>query len=872
MKSQQVRSKFLNFFKEKQHRIVSSSPIITKDDPTLMFINSGMAPFKDYFTSVSKPPSNRMANSQKCLRVSGKHNDLDDVGYDSYHHTFFEMLGNWSFGDYFKEEAIKWAWALLTEIYKINKDNLYVTVFEGDKQDKVKMDLDAYNIWKELLPEERIIRDNKKNNFWEMGDQGPCGPSSEIHIDIRSESEKKELPGIKLVNKDHPKVIEIWNLVFIQYYRKADGSLKNLPKKHIDTGMGFERLCMVLQGVNSTYETDIFLQLIAKIEKTSSLKFGENKDNDIAFRVISDHIRAVTFSIADGQLPSNSGAGYVIRRILRRSVRYGYTFLNLRQPFMFKLIDVLIKQMSDYYPEIKTQSELIKNVVKEEETSFLKTIDQGLNLLNQIIDKSTSDIVSGELAFELYDTYGFPVDLTDLILKEKNMRLDKLGFEKCLKKQQNRSRVSGKVSTQDWTIVNDAKGQEFVGYDVLKTSVKLLRYRKETSEKNGLRFQLVFDKTPFFAESGGQIGDIGYLESKDGIKTEIIDTKKDNNISVHITRDLPLNLTENFLAVVNSKERFLVECNHTSTHLLHQALRETLGEHVEQKGSSINSRLLRFDFSHFTKLTSNEIFDIESLVNSRIKAGLPFEEERSVPKPEAINKGALALFGEKYGDLVRTVKFGKSIELCGGTHVKNSEKIWHFKIISETAVASGVRRIEAICSDSLKEFYLDNTKKISELRLLLNNSSDLLKSLNAIKEENVLLRKELQSLKIEKAKSLKSEILKEIKMLNGISFLSKEIQMDSNNIKTTCFEIGKDFKNLVLILASRVNDKAILACYVSKELTESHGLSAEEFIKLISKFIDGRGGGQSFFATAGGKNPDGISNALNSAKSIIDAL
>ena len=872
MKSQQVRSKFLNFFKEKQHRIVSSSPIITKDDPTLMFVNSGMAPFKDYFTSVSKPPSNRMANSQKCLRVSGKHNDLDDVGYDSYHHTFFEMLGNWSFGDYFKEEAIKWAWALLTEVYKINKDNLYVTVFDGDKQDKVEMDLDAYNIWKELLPEERIIRDNKKNNFWEMGDQGPCGPSSEIHIDIRSESEKKELPGIKLVNKDHPKVIEIWNLVFIQYYRKADGSLKNLPKKHIDTGMGFERLCMVLQGVNSTYETDIFLQLIAKIEKTSSLKFGENKDNDIAFRVISDHIRAVTFSIADGQLPSNSGAGYVIRRILRRSVRYGYTFLNLRQPFMFKLIDVLIKQMSDYYPEIKTQSELIKNVVKEEEKSFLKTIDQGLNLLNQIIDKSTSGIVSGELAFELYDTYGFPVDLTDLILKEKNMRLDKLGFEKCLKKQQNRSRVSGKVSTQDWTIVNVAKGQEFVGYDVLKTSVKLLRYRRETSEKNGLRFQLVFDKTPFFAESGGQIGDIGYLESKDGSKTEIIDTKKENNISVHITRELPLNLTENFLAVVNSKERFLVECNHTSTHLLHQALRETLGEHVEQKGSSINSRFLRFDFSHFTKLTPNEIFDIESLVNSRIKAGLPFEEQRSVPKAEAINKGALALFGEKYGDLVRTVKFGKSIELCGGTHVKNSEKIWHFKIISETAVASGVRRIEAICSDSLKEFYLDNTKKISELRLLLNNSSDLLKSLNAIKEENVLLKKELQSLKIEKAKSLKSEILKEIKMLNGISFLSKEIKMDSNNIKTTCFEIGKDFKNLVLILASRVNDKAILACYVSKELTESHGLSAEEIIKSISKFIDGRGGGQSFFATAGGKNPDGISNALNSAKSIIDAL
>ena len=872
MKSQQVRSKFLNFFKEKQHRIVSSSPIITKDDPTLMFVNSGMAPFKDYFTSVSKPPSNRMANSQKCLRVSGKHNDLDDVGYDSYHHTFFEMLGNWSFGDYFKEEAIKWAWALLTEVYKINKDNLYVTVFDGDKQDKVEMDLDAYNIWKELLPEERIIRDNKKNNFWEMGDQGPCGPSSEIHIDIRSESEKKELPGIKLVNKDHPKVIEIWNLVFIQYYRKADGSLKNLPKKHIDTGMGFERLCMVLQGVNSTYETDIFLQLIAKIEKTSSLKFGENKDNDIAFRVISDHIRAVTFSIADGQLPSNSGAGYVIRRILRRSVRYGYTFLNLRQPFMFKLIDVLIKQMSDYYPEIKTQSELIKNVVKEEEKSFLKTIDQGLNLLNQIIDKSTSGIVSGELAFELYDTYGFPVDLTDLILKEKNMRLDKLGFEKCLKKQQNRSRVSGKVSTQDWTIVNDAKGQEFVGYDVLKTSVKLLRYRKETSEKNGLRYQLVFDKTPFFAESGGQIGDIGYLESKDGSKTEIIDTKKENNISVHITRDLPLNLTENFLAVVNSKERFLVECNHTSTHLLHQALRETLGEHVEQKGSYINSRFLRFDFSHFTKLTSNEIFDIESLVNSRIKAGLPFEEQRSVPKAEAINEGALALFGEKYGDLVRTVKFGKSIELCGGTHVKNSEKIWHFKIISETAVASGVRRIEAICSDSLKEFYLDNTKKISELRLLLNNSSDLLKSLNAIKEENVLLKKELQSLKIEKAKSLKSEILKEIKMLNGISFLSKEIKMDSNNIKTTCFEIGKDFKNLVLILASRVNDKAIVACYVSKELTESHGLSAEEIIKSISKFIDGRGGGQSFFATAGGKNPDGISNALNSAKSIIDAL
>ena len=869
MKSQEIRSKFLDFFKNKHHSIVPSAPMVLKDDPTLMFVNSGMAPFKEYFLGNGEPKNNRIADTQKCLRVSGKHNDLEEVGYDTYHHTLFEMLGNWSFGDYFKKEAIAWAWELLTEEFGINKDILYVTIFEGDKEDNVEIDQEAYDFWKAILPEDRILMGNKKDNFWEMGEQGPCGPCSEIHVDIRSNEERAKISGRELVNKDHPQVVEIWNLVFIQYNRKADGSLENLPNKHIDTGMGFERLCMVLQGVQSNYDTDVFTPIIREIETITNTEYGKDEKQDVAIRVIADHVRAVAFSIADGQLPSNTGAGYVIRRILRRAVRYGFTFLNKKEPVIYRLVDVLSKKMGPAFPELKSQKQLIENVIKEEETSFLRTLDQGLVLLNKIVADRKSDTISGEKVFELYDTYGFPVDLTALILSEKGLKLDEDGFNGELQKQKARSRAASGMSTDDWTILVDDTDQEFVGYDTLEAQVKITRYRKVVSKKEGKMFQLVFNLTPFYPEGGGQVGDKGYLEDAHGDVVYIVDTKKENNIIIHFVKNLPKHLDETFKAVVDAKQRSRTASNHTATHLLHQALREVLGEHVEQKGSAVHSKSFRFDFSHFAKLTVEELRDVENFVNSRIDGKLPLQERRSVPMKQAMEDGALALFGEKYGDTVRTISFGQSIELCGGTHVQNTSDIWHFKIVSESAIAAGIRRIEAITNDAVKDFYFENNRAYFEMRDLLNNTKEPVKALQSLQDENASLKKQIESLLKDKAKNLKGDLKKEFEEVNGINFLAKKVDLDASGIKDICFELGNEFKNLFLLFGANQNGKALLSCYISKELVADKELNAGQVVRELGKHIQGGGGGQPFFATAGGKNPDGIETALREAKNYI---
>ena len=869
MKSQDIRSQFLAFFETKKHQVLASAPMVVKDDPSLLFVNSGMAPFKAYFLEDETPPKNRITDTQKCLRVSGKHNDLEEVGYDTYHHTLFEMLGNWSFGDYFKKEAIEWAWELLTEVYKIDKEILYVTVFEGSKDDNTVMDSEAFDYWKTLIPEDRILMGNKDDNFWEMGEQGPCGPCSEIHVDIRSKEEKAKISGHELINKDHPQVVEIWNLVFMEFNRKANGSLVPLPNKHIDTGMGFERLCMVLQNVTSNYDTDVFTPIIREIETISGLDYGKHTKQDIAIRVIADHVRAVAFSIADGQLPSNTGAGYVIRRILRRAVRYGFTFLELKDPFMYRLVSVLTKQMGAVFPELLAQKQLIQNVIKEEETSFLRTLDQGLVLLDRIIETTKGSHVSGDKAFELYDTYGFPVDLTALILSEKEMTLDTAGFEAELQKQKNRSRAASEVSTEDWTIILDDAVQEFVGYDVLKTTVKLTKYRKVTSVKDGEQYQLVFNLTPFYSESGGQVGDKGYLEAANGDVVYILDTKKENNIAIHMAKHLPKNLTDTFMAVVDTNQRFRTECNHTATHLLHQALREVLGTHVEQKGSAVHSKYLRFDFSHFSKVTDEQLKEVENFVNARIEGKLDLEEHRSVPMEQAVSDGAMALFGEKYGDVVRTIRFGNSIELCGGTHVKNTADIWHFKIKSEGAVASGIRRIEAITNDAAKEFYVRNNASFERLKLALNNSSDPVKSLNDLKSENSKLKKQIESLLKDKAASMKGNLKQDVEEINGVHFLAKRVDLDATGIKDLSFEIGQEFDNAVLLFGTEQQGKALLSCYVSKGLVASKGLNAGTIVRELGRYIEGGGGGQPFYATAGGKNPAGLKTALEKAKSYI---
>jgi alanyl-tRNA synthetase len=870
MKSRDVRETFLNFFKEKSHSIVPSAPMVTKNDPTLLFVNSGMAPFKEYFLGNGQPKSSRIADTQKCLRVSGKHNDLEEVGYDTYHHTLFEMLGNWSFGDYFKKEAISWAWELLTDVYQIPKDILYVTIFEGSEEDNLPKDSEAYEFWKAIVPENRILLGSKKDNFWEMGDQGPCGPCSEIHVDIRSAEEKSKVDGKELVNQDHPQVVELWNLVFMQYNRKADGSLEDLPAKHIDTGMGFERLCMVLQGVTSNYDTDVFTPIIREIETISNTDYGKDGKVDIATRVIADHVRAVAFSIADGQLPSNTGAGYVIRRILRRAVRYGFTFLNQTDPFMYRLVDILSKKMGPAFPELNSQKQLIENVIREEESSFLRTLEQGLILLNKIIEDADSKTISGERAFELYDTFGFPIDLTSLILREKGYQLDEKGFQTEMKKQKERSRSASESSTDDWTLLKDTNQNDFIGYDQLEADIQITKYRKVSSKKDGDQYQLVFDVTPFYPEGGGQVGDKGYLEDTNGDVVYILDTKRENNLIVHFTKNLPKSVDGRFKALVDTKQRERTAANHTATHLLHQALREVLGTHVEQKGSAVHSKYLRFDFSHFSKMTDEELKDVENFVNARIAGKLPLIEKRDIPKEEALAEGAMSLFGEKYGDKVRSIRFGQSIELCGGTHVKNTSDLWHFKIKSEGAVAAGIRRIEAITTDAVKDFYFENNRQYFEMRDLLNNAKEPVKALQNLQDENAALKKQVAQLLQEKATTVLSSIESEIEEINGVKFLAKKVDLDANSIKNMAFAIGKKHDNLFAIFGSSPTpEKAMLTCYISKELVNEKSYDAGQVVRELGKLIQGGGGGQNFFATAGGKNPAGIPNALEKAKNYI---
>lgn len=871
MKSQEIRATFLNFFESKKHSIVPSAPMVLKNDPTLMFVNSGMAPFKEFFLENATPKNNRLTDSQKCLRVSGKHNDLEEVGYDTYHHTLFEMLGNWSFGDYFKKEAIAWAWELLTQVYKIDKDILYVTVFQGsDDADNLEMDSQAYDIWKEFISEDRILMGNKDDNFWEMGAQGPCGPCSEIHVDIRTPQEKAAVDGKTLVNMDHPQVVEIWNLVFMQYNRKADASLEILPNQHIDTGMGFERLCMVLQGVKSNYDTDVFKPIIREIEAvTRCVAYGTDQKVDIAVRVISDHLRAVAFSIADGQLPSNTGAGYVIRRILRRAVRYGFTFLNTKDPFIYKLVDTLIKQMGGAFPELKKEKNLITNVIKEEEASFLRTLDQGLVLLDSVIEKAERKTISGVKAFELYDTFGFPIDLTALILRERGYDLDQKGFEAALAKQKDRSRSATKIATGDWVTLTQDTQEEFVGYDTLETQIQIVKYRKVASKKDGEMYQLVFNRTPFYPEGGGQVGDKGYLEASNGEVVYIVDTKKENNLIVHFSKNLPRKPKESFKAVVDNKQRSRSASNHSATHLLHQALRKVLGTHVEQKGSMVHSGSLRFDFSHFSKLTDEELLEVQDFVNARIKEELPLEEKRNIPYQQAIDQGAIALFGEKYGDAVRAIKFGNSMELCGGTHVSNTSSIWHFIITSEGAVASGIRRIEAITGDAAKQYYIDRSNAFSALQKSLNNAQDPVKAVTSMQEQNSALQKQVAQLLKEKAKNIKGDLKNEVVELNGVHFLTKELDLDAAGLKDLAFELGGEIDNLFILFGSKANDKALLTCYIDKQLVSSKGLDAGKIVRELGKHIQGGGGGQPFFATAGGKKPEGIAIALAQVKDYI---
>ena len=870
MKAQQIRAQFLDFFAAKNHKIVPSAPMVMKDDPTLMFTNAGMNQFKEYFLGNKKAKDTRIADTQKCLRVSGKHNDLEEVGKDTYHHTMFEMLGNWSFGDYFKKEAIAYAWEFLTAVMKIDKNDLYVTVFEGDQTEGLETDNEAIEFWKAHIDSERILMGSKKDNFWEMGDQGPCGPCSEIHVDIRSAEQKAKISGADLVNQDHPQVVEVWNLVFIEFNRKANGSLEKLPEKHVDTGMGFERLCMVVQEVQSNYDTDVFIPLIREIETRTATAYGKNEEIDIAIRVIADHLRAVSFSIADGQLPSNNSAGYVIRRILRRAIRYGYTFLDQKEPFIFALVDTLTDQMGAAFPELKAQQNLIQNVIKEEEQSFLKTLAQGLVLLNQLIASNKGKELSGAKAFELYDTFGFPVDLTALILSENNMTLNGADFNSQMEQQKARSRAAAQVETEDWIELRSDDEEEFVGYDTLKTAVRIVRYRKVTT-KSGASFQLVFNLTPFYPEGGGQVGDKGYLEAPNGNVSYITDTKRENNLIVHVANQLPANLNATFTAVVDAQKRTATACNHTATHLLHQALQAILGDHISQKGSMVRSGYLRFDFSHFAKLTQDELTSVEAFVNARIQEQIDLEEHRNVPFQQAMDSGATALFGEKYGDTVRTIRFGESMELCGGTHVANTAELWHFTITSESAVAFGIRRIEAVTSDEAKKLVYDQAAMVDELKVQLKNPKNLVQSVQALQDENTKLRKEIEQLNKQFVQQLISELESNIVTHNGRSVLLQEVALDAAGMKDALFQLGNNRDDLVAVLASRKNDKPILSCYVSKAIAQNGTITANAIIKEIGQHIQGGGGGQPFFATAGGKNPDGIPKALEAAKALIAA-
>ena len=888
MKSKDIRKQFLQFFESKGHLIVPSAPIVLKDDPTLMFNNSGMAQFKEYFLGNGTPKRPRIADTQKCLRVSGKHNDLEDVGFDTYHHTMFEMLGNWSFGDYFKKEAINWAWELLTEVYKIPKENLYVSVFEGNPEENVPFDQEAWDIWKTLIDEDRIILGNKKDNFWEMGDQGPCGPCSEIHVDIRSAEEKAKVSGKSLVNNDHPQVVEIWNNVFMEFNRKADGSLEKLPAQHVDTGMGFERLCMALQGKTSNYDTDVFTPLIEKVEQITGLKYTSNEvkniseeqnKTNIAIRVIVDHVRAVAFAIADGQLPSNTGAGYVIRRILRRAIRYGFTFLDTKEPFIYKLVEVLANQMGEFFPEIKSQQQLVTNVIREEEASFLRTLDQGLQLLDNVVAKTKGNEVSGAKAFELYDTFGFPKDLTALILKEKGMSFKESEFDASMKAQKDRSRAASEVSTEDWKVLiprlRDGNVETFVGYDQTENEVKITRIRKVDSKKDGILYQIVLDNTPFYPEGGGQVGDKGILVSANET-IDIIDTKKENNLILHFAKQLPENIEASFVAKVNTDLLTLTSKNHSATHLMHLGLRTILGTHVEQKGSLVNPNHLRFDFSHFAKVTDEEIRKVEDFVNTRIEEQLQLVEHRSIPIQQAMAQGAMALFGEKYGDNVRMIEFGDSKELCGGIHVKNTGEIWHFKILSEGAVAAGIRRVEAITGDAVKEYFTQQESDLEAIKETLKNPQDTLKAVVALQDDNAKLKKQIEQLLKEKAKGLKGELASKLQDINGVKFLATQVDLNPEGAKDLAYELGTLGTNLFLVLAT-VNpeasgDKPMLSCYISKELVSEKNLNAGTVVRELGKYIQGGGGGQPFFATAGGKNVAGIKEALEKAIDFINPV
>ncbi|NPD45016.1 MULTISPECIES: alanine--tRNA ligase [unclassified Lentimicrobium] len=870
MKAAEIRRNFIEFFESKQHSIVPSSPMVMKNDPTLMFVNAGMNQFKDVFLGHGKSVSSRVANSQKCLRVSGKHNDLEEVGHDTYHHTMFEMLGNWSFGDYFKEEAISWAWELLTELLKLDKDRLYVTVFEGDEADGTELDTEALEFWKKFVPAERILNGNKKDNFWEMGDSGPCGPCSEIHIDLRSDEERAKISGDKLVNEDHPQVVEIWNLVFIQYNRKASGQLENLPAKHIDTGMGFERLTMAIQGKRSNYDTDIFQPLLQEIANMCGKDYGQNEEHDIAMRVIADHLRAIAFAIADGQLPSNTGAGYVIRRILRRAVRYGYSFLGFKDAFIYKLVDILVSEMGDFFPELAKQKQLIEKVMMEEENSFLRTLSTGIQMLDKIIDNVTMQgykVIKGQEAFELYDTFGFPFDLTELILKEKGLVVSKREFDEEMEAQKQRSKKAATSETDDWVVLKEDDVEEFIGYDHLQSTIHITKYRKVIT-KNKELFQLAFNITPFYAEAGGQVGDTGYIESETE-KISIIDTKKENNLIIHIAKQLPKNPKLPFKAVVSSSKRAAITKNHTATHLMHKALREILGTHVEQKGSLVNDSHLRFDFSHFQRMEKEEIAKVEALVNVAIQANTAADINGQVPIEEAEEKGAMMLFGEKYGDLVRVVKFGDSVELCGGTHVEATGQIGLFKIIHESAIASGVRRIEAYTGQKAFDYMNSHVETVDAVKGLLKNQKDVVKGIQMILDDQKKMQKQVEELLNEKAQNEKKELENKIEEFGEVKWLGQVLDLDAGSVKNLAFQLTKKYPELILAFGNRQGGKASLTIALGEHALEKSGLKAGQMIRTAAQHIQGGGGGQDHFATAGGKNPEGLDKAVSEVKAMV---
>ncbi len=873
MNAQEIRQQFLDFFKEKDHKIVASAPIVTKDDPTLMFTNAGMNQFKDYFLGNKEPEKRRIADTQKCLRVSGKHNDLEEVGIDSYHHTMFEMLGNWSFGDYFKEEAIAWAWELLIDKYGLDKDRIYITVFEGEPAEGLDPDNEAFKFWEKWIDKERILYFDKKDNFWEMGETGPCGPCSEIHIDLRTDEDRAKKPGKDLVNMDHPQVVEIWNLVFIQYNRKADKSLEPLPEKHIDTGMGFERLCMAMQGKLSNYDTDVFTPFIAKVEELTGKKYNASYDlsakKDIAMRVIVDHIRAVCFTIADGQLPTNTGAGYVIRRILRRAVRYYYTFLDYKEPMMHKLVPMLADAFKGVFPELDAQRDFVEKQVMEEEKSFLRTLEGGLKRIDAMSFEDNK--MDGETAFELYDTFGFPYDLTALIAADKGWAVDKVGFTKALQKQKDRSKLDAEKSVGDWTIIKDEKDVEFVGYDdLIVENAYAVKYRTVVQKKKE-QYQLVLNKTPFYAEGGGQVGDTGLLWFGDE-KIPVLDTKKENDLIIHFIKNLPKDITANVKAEVNGTKRKLTENNHSGTHLLHAALRSVLGTHVQQKGSLVNDKYLRFDFSHFQKVTNEEIREIEKIVNQKIRENILLEEARNIPLQQAKDGGAMMLFGEKYGETVRMITFDAeySVELCGGCHVKSTGMLGFMRIVSESGVAAGVRRVEAVTADKAESFINNELAELNEVRSLFKNPKETVKIVASLQSENKDLKREIEKLVAAQANALQSKLKTDSILINGINFVGANLPIgDSNAIKTLAYQLEKDLGDACIVFGAEVKGKPQLTIAISKNIVEEKSLHAGNMIRELAKEIQGGGGGQAFFATAGGSNAAGLDNAIAKAKLLL---